>query len=400
MKEKLKNFGGALKSYVMLLVLVVIVFLFQAITGGTLLTSTNVFNLINQNAYIMILAIGMLLCILTGGNVDLSVGSVIGFSGATMATMMQNGINPYLALLAGLAIGILVGAWNGFWIAYIKIPPFITTMAGMFIFRGATMMVLTGGKTISPLPEQFTGLASGYIGTSETSGTICFSAGIVLALLFVLSQVLSYLRQKRNGYLVESPVIMGIRTVVIAAGIIWLFTTMSVERGIPIVLITVGVVALIYNYITQRTVLGRHLYALGGNAKAARLSGVNNDKIMFLVYTNMGFLSAVAAVAYCSRINAATAAAGTGSEMDAIAACFIGGAAATGGIGTVGATLVGALIMGVMNNGMSILGLGYDMQQAVKGVVLIIAIAFDVITKQKTLVPIMERIRRKLSSNK
>lgn len=244
MKEKLKNFGGALKSYVMLLVLVVIVLLFQAITGGTLLTSTNVFNLINQNAYIMILAIGMLLCILTGGNVDLSVGSVIGFSGATMATMMQNGINPYLALLAGLAIGIFVGAWNGFWIAYIKIPPFITTMAGMFIFRGATMMVLTGGKTISPLPEQFTGLASGYIGTAETSGTICFSAGIVLAILFVLSQVLSYLRQKRNGYLVESPVIMGIRTVVIAAGIIWLFTTMSVERGIPIVLITVGVVAL------------------------------------------------------------------------------------------------------------------------------------------------------------
>lgn len=205
MKEKAgKTSGIGIKQYVMLIVLLVIIGLFQWLTKGVLLTSLNVFNLINQNAYIMILAVGMLICILTGGNVDLSVGSIIGFTGAVMATLMNiSKLSPYLAIVVGLGLGTLLGAWQGFWIAYVRIPPFITTLSGMLVFRGATMMVLEGGKTIAPLPAAFTALASGYLGTPETAGTISRLSGIVLAVLFLLMQVLNYAKRKKSGYTVE-----------------------------------------------------------------------------------------------------------------------------------------------------------------------------------------------------
>lgn len=400
MKKK-ASIGSKLMQFVMPMILVILLILFQVLTGGVLLTSTNVFNLINQNAYIIVLAVGMLMCILTGGNVDLSVGSIMAFASAVMGSLMVNkGVNPYLAIIIGLLIGLAVGCWHGFWIAFVKVPPFIATLAGQLIFRGATMMVLEGGKTIAPLPEQFTALGSGYIGNNEIAGTICLIAGVVIAVVFLVMQLIGYNNKKRNGYEVEKMSSMIIRNVVIAAVVVLIFWRISIDKGVPTVLITAGIVALVYNYFTQRTVMGRHLYALGGNAKAAKLSGVKTDRMMFFAYANMGFLSAVAAVLYAARTNAAAAAAGNGAELDAIASCFVGGASAAGGVGTVSGVLVGSLILGVLNNGMSILGMGMDMQKAIKGLVLLAAIAMDVITKQKTLTPMIDNIRRKLSKNK
>lgn len=393
-KEKLEK---TFKQYSMLIVLLVIVLVFQVITKGTLLTSLNVFNLVNQNAYIMILSIGMLLVILTG-NVDLSVGSTIAFVGACIATFaVEVGMNTYLSIAIGLLIGILIGIWQGFWIAYVRIPPFIATLAGMLILRGGTMLVLTGGKTINPLPDNLTGLASGYIGSQETSGTISIIIGVALALLFIVAQIGGRLRRKREGYEVDSVLSLIARMVIVSAAIVWFFCKLAEKRGVPTVLIWVAIIALVYNYITQKTVLGRHLYALGGNAKAAKLSGIKTERTLFLAYVNMSFLAAISAVAYCARLNASVAAAGDGAEFDAIGACFIGGASAAGGVGTVFNTIVGALIMGILNNGMSILGLGTDLQKAIKGFVLLAAIAIDVISKQKTLDPMIDSIRRKFS---
>ncbi|GHU65344.1 sugar ABC transporter permease [Clostridia bacterium] len=389
-----EKIGGILKQYIMVIILVAILLIFQITTSGALLTSVNLFNLVNQNAYGMILAVGMLICVLTGGNVDLSVGSLLGFVSACMATFMtEYGMNTYLAIFLGLLIGILAGVWQGFWIAYVRVPSFITTLAGMLIFQGGILLVLKGGKTIAPLPESFNVLASGYIGTAEASGSICLAVGVMIALVFVFFQIKNYITRKRNGYSVNRIGSLLLSCIIVSAVLIWAFAKIAEQRGVPTVLILVGLVALIYYFVTQKTVIGRHLYALGGNAKAAKLSGIKTDRILFLAYVNMSLLAAVAAVAYSARMNAAAATAGTGTELDAIGAVFLGGASASGGIGTVGGTLIGALIMGVLNNGMSIMGLGTDMQQAVKGLVLLAAVAVDVISKQRTLDPIMNRIR-------
>ena len=259
------------------------------------------------------------------------------------------------------------------------------------------MMVLQGGKTIAPLPDAFTALGSGYIGNKQVAGTICIITGVVLAVVFFVLQLISYGSKKRSGYEVESLTTILIRSLLIAAFIVVVFWRISIDKGVPTVLITVGVIALAYNYFTQRTVKGRHLYAMGGNIKAAKLSGVKTENMMFFVYANMGFLCAVAAVLYAARTNAAAAAAGNGAELDAIASCFVGGASAAGGVGTVSGVLVGSLILGTLNNGMSILGMGMDMQKAIKGLVLLAAIAMDVITKQKTLTPMIDNIRRKFA---
>jgi len=382
MTKKL-SISKILKQYMMLIVLLVIIVLGNVLTNGILLKPMNVSNLINQNAYIVILAVGMLLCILTGGNVDLAAGSVVALIGACAGTFIITwDWNPYLSVILCLVLGILIGAWQGFWIAYVRIPAFIVTLSGQLVFRGLTLMILKG-LTISPFPEQYMGLTTGFIGTADTRKTIALVVGIIAAIIFVILQFYNRLTRKKKGYETETVVSTLVRSVVIGAAVIWLFWMLSKYRGIPTVMITLGAVLMIYYFITSKTVMGRHLYAIGGNEKAAKLSGVNTNRMLFLAYVNMSFLAAVAGIAFSARLNGASPQAGTGFELDAIGSCYIGGASAYGGVGTVGGALIGALIMGILNNAMSILGISQDAQQMVKGLVLLAAVAFDVISKQK-----------------
>ncbi len=386
-----------LRQYMMLIVLVALILVFQWMTNGVLLKPMNVSNLINQNAYIVILAVGMLICILTGGNIDLAVGSVVGVVGACAGTFIMTwGWNSYLSVLLCLVIGLLIGIWQGFWIAYVRIPAFIVTLSGQLVFKGLTMMILKG-LTISPFPQAYLDLTSGFIGSADARAIIARIAGYAIAAIFLALQIRTRMVRKRKGYDVEPVAIMIVRMAIVAAALIWLFTTLSNYRGIPRVFLTMGAVLLIYWFITSKTVTGRHLYAIGGNEKAARLSGVKTDRILFLAYVNMSLLAAIAAIVFSSRLNSASPQAGQGFELDAIGSCYIGGASAYGGIGNVGGVLIGALIMGVLNNGMSILGISQDAQQVVKGLVLLAAVAFDVVSKQKVQIPVLSKIfhRRK-----
>lgn len=391
-----------LRQYMMLIVLVGIIIFFQVLTKGTLLKPMNVSNLIFQNAYVVILAVGMLLCILTGGNIDLSVGSVVALIGACAGTFIITwGWNPHLAILLSLLIGIAIGVWQGFWIAYVRIPAFIATLAGMLVFRGLTLIMLKG-LTLAPFPQEYLAYSTGFI-PDILPGVNLFGVrnptslllGILTALIFSIIQIHSYRSRKKKGYLVESPVALGIKLLIISAAIIWLFYILANYRGVPMVFIILGIILIVYSYFTSSTVIGRHLYAMGGNEKAARLSGVKTRQLLFLVYVNMAFLASVAGIVFSARLNSASPQAGQSFELDAIAACFIGGASATGGIGTVGGTLIGALIMGILNNGMSIMGISSNVQQVVKGLVLLAAVAFDVISKQNIKFAFLSRLRPK-----
>jgi len=377
-----------LKQYMLLIVLAGIIILFQKLTNGTLLKPMNVSNLIFQNAYVVILAVGMLLCILTGGNIDLSVGSLLALIGAFAGTFTITwGWNPHFSILLALLIGIGIGVWQGFWIAYMRIPAFIATLAGMLVFRGFTLIVLNG-MTLAPFPREYLAYSTGFIpdilegvnlfGVRNTTSLLL---GILIAVVFCIVQIISYNSRKRKGYSVENLALLGIKLVIIAAGIIWLFSILANYRGVPMVFVSLGIILIAYSYFTSSTVSGRHLYALGGNEKAARLSGVNTKKLLFFAYVNMAFLASVAGIVFSARLNSAAPGAGDGFELDAIGACFIGGASATGGIGTIGGTLIGALIMGILNNGMSIMGISSNVQMVVKGFVLLAAVAFDVISK-------------------
>lgn len=380
---KKASIGQFLKQNMMLIVLVGIVLLGAIFTKGVLLKPMNVSNLINQNAYIVILAVGMLMCILTGGNVDLAVGSTVALIGACAGTFIITwGWNTYLSVALCLLLGILLGFWQGFWIAYIRIPAFIVTLSGQLVFRGLTLMILKG-LTISPFPDSYMRLTTGFIGGEAYRKPMAFIVGLVLAAIVIALQITNRIKRKKKGYSVEHIAITIVRTALIAAAIIWLFWKLSKYRGIPTVLVTLGIVLLAYNFITSKTVMGRHLYAVGGNEKAAKLSGINTNRILFLAYVNMSFLAAVAGIAFSARLNGASPQAGESFELDAIGSCYIGGASAYGGVGTVMGALIGALIMGVLNNAMSILGISQDAQQVVKGLVLLAAVAFDVITKQK-----------------
>jgi putative multiple sugar transport system permease protein len=386
----------------MLLILVLIIGFFQIVTGGKLLNPMNVSNIIFQNAYVVILAVGMLLCILTGGNIDLSVGSVVAFICACAGTFIITWKwDPYASMILCLGISILIGMWQGFWIAYGRIPPFIMTLSGMLLFRGLTLMILNG-LTLAPFPASFLNFSTGFVFAGDPLSALnpfglrnatSLIIGVLLALAFIISQALGYARRKSKGYDVESLLSFVIKAAVIAAAAIALFYTLGRYRGVPTVLVTLGVILLVYSFLTSNTVIGRHLYALGGNEKAARLSGVKTKFLMFLAYTNMSFLAGVAGLVFAARLNSASPQAGQGFEMDAIAACFIGGASAYGGIGTIGGTLIGALIMGVLNNGMSIRGLDSNLQQVIKGSVLFIAVAFDVVSKQRLLTPVIDRAK-------
>ncbi|QTL99232.1 sugar ABC transporter permease [Iocasia frigidifontis] len=391
-----------LKQYMLLFVLLGIIVLFQVLTNGILLKPMNVSNLIFQNAYVVILATGMLLCILTGGNIDLSVGSVCALIGACAGTFIISwGWNPHLSILLSLLIGIGIGVWQGFWIAYVRIPAFIVTLAGMLIFRGLTLIVLNG-LTLAPFPSEYRAYSAGFIpdlfenmhlfGVRNSTSLVI---GIILAIAFSIYQIYSYNSRKNKGYSVESLLNMGFRLTIIAVAIIWVFYILANYRGVPMVFIILGIILIVYSYFTSSTVPGRHIYALGGNEKAARLSGVKTRKLLFLVYVNMAFLASIAGIVFSTRLNSASPQAGQLFELDAIGACFIGGASATGGIGTISGALIGAMTMGILNNGMSIMGVSSNVQQVVKGLVLLAAVAFDVISKQNIRFNFLSKLRRK-----
>jgi putative multiple sugar transport system permease protein len=381
-------FRRNLRQYAMLIALVFIMLFFQIATKGVLLVPMNVTNLVLQNAYVFILAIGMTLCILTGGNIDLSVGSVCAFISALCGTFIVTmKMNMGIALALALAVGLAIGVWQGLWIAFARIPAFIVTLAGMLLFRGLTVSMLKG-LTIGPFPEAFQKISSGFIpdfigGADAPLNFTALAAGFAIAVLYVFFKVRLRFARGRNG-LESTPTFLfagqlALIVAVIALGSYWLASF----RGIPIIFIIIGVLIFAYTFFTQRTVPGRYLYAMGGNEKAARLSGIDTNKVLFFAYVNMGVLSAVAGISVASRLNAASPMAGSNFELDAIASCFIGGASASGGIGTVVGAIIGGLVMGVLNNGMSIMGVGSDIQQVVKGLVLLLAVGFDIMSKKK-----------------
>ncbi|MDO4546607.1 MAG: sugar ABC transporter permease [Clostridia bacterium] len=386
----------------MLIALVVIVGIFQWMTSGVLLKPMNVSNLINQNAYVVILAVGMLICILTGGNIDLAVGSVVALVGACAGTFIVTwGMNSYISVVLCLIIGIIIGIWQGFWIAYVRIPAFIVTLSGQLVFRGLTLLILKG-LTIAPFPQDFQTLSTGFIpdfiggmfGYSERPNITCLVLGAIIAVVYLIMQISARVKRKKKNYPVENILVTLLRVAIIGAAVIWLFYELAMYRGVPTVLITLGIVLIVYAYITSKTVMGRHIYAIGGNEKAARLSGVKTNKMLFLAYVNMSFLAAIAGIIFAARLNSASPQAGQSFELDAIGACYIGGASAYGGIGTVGGALIGALVMGVLNNGMSIMGISSNAQQVVKGLVLLAAVAIDVISKQKLLTPFLAKFKK------
>lgn len=388
MENRIKLSEG-LKKYTMVIVLAVVVILFTVNTGGKMLLPQNVNNLIAQNAYVFILATGMLFCILTGGNIDLSVGSVVCFVGAIGGSMMiEMGINPYLSLFAMLIMGILVGAWQGFWIAYVRIPPFIVTLAGMLMFRGLSNVVLQG-MTLSPIPEPFLNLFNTYVPDVfgvEGFNLTCFLVGILACVIFIAVELLNRKKKQKKGYRVEPISGLLIKMIFMTCVVLFFMYKLARYKGIPSALIWVIAIIGIYSYIASKTTNGRYFYAVGGNEKATRLSGIDTNKVYFLAYLNMGLLAAVAGMVTVARLNSANPTAGNNYEMDAIGACFIGGASAYGGTGTVPGVIVGATLMGVLNLGMSIMGVDQNLQKVVKGAVLLAAVIFDVVSKRKSFI--------------
>ena len=396
----LNTIKAVLKSNTMLFVLVGVMILFEVLIRasghGSLFAPANITNIIRQNAYVAILATGMLLCILTGGNIDLSVGSVVALIGALAGVFIVNwGWPIWLAVIACLILGTAIGAFHGFFIAYIHIPPFITTLAGMLLWRGVATIVLDG-RPIAPFPDKYLKLFESYIPKAgdediELLGgwvdkqilITTLIVTIICILAYVILEIISRRNKIKKNYTVQSTGSFIAKLVVLSAVIFVIGQFLARDRGLPVVLILLGVIIAAYSYFTQNTVPGRYLYAIGGNEKAARLSGVNTKNVMFFAYTNMGFIAAVAALVTIARMNSAQPTSGQNYEMDAIASCFIGGASAYGGTGTVGGAVVGAIFMGVLNNGMSILGVDMNWQRAVKGSVLLAAVIFDVVSKRK-----------------
>ncbi|MCL2322497.1 MAG: sugar ABC transporter permease [Oscillospiraceae bacterium] len=374
-----------LKKNSMLFALIVATILFEFLTKGKLLVPQNVTNLLSQNGYVVILAIGMLMCILTGGNIDLSVGSVVCLLGAIAGQFIVTyKANIFLSMIICIIAGIIIGAWHGYWIAYIRIPAFIVTLSGMLLWRGVALKVLNG-LTISPFPTNYLSLFNNFIPNFSNSklNVTSILIGVLLSLIYIFIQIINRNSKVKKGYKTESFISMVVKSALIIAFIVAASINLANYKGIPVILIILAVIAGVYTYYTTKTVPGRYLYAMGGNEKAARLSGINTNRVLFLSYVNMGFLCAIAALVCVARFNSAAPTAGTNYELDAIGACFIGGASAYGGIGTVGGTVIGAIFMGVLNNGMSIMGADSNDQRIIKGLVLLAAVAFDVLSKKK-----------------
>ena len=398
----LSTLKSVAKGNTMVFVLVGVMLLFELLIRisdhGSLFAPANITNIIRQNAYVAILATGMLCCILTGGNIDLSVGSVVALVGALAGVFIVNwGWPIWLGIIACLLIGTMIGAFHGVFIAYIHIPPFITTLAGMLLWRGVATIVLDG-KPIAPFPQKYLNLFESFLpkgsdGESEMeflgeivdkpTFLVTMIIALIAILIFVILEIISRKKKIKKNYTVSSKGSFIAKLVVLSLVILILGQFLARDRGIPVVMILLAVIIAAYAYFTQNTVPGRYLYAIGGNEKAARLSGVNTNNVMFFAYTNMGLISAVAALVTVARLNSAQPTAGQNYEMDAIASCFIGGASAYGGTGTVTGAVIGAIFMGVLNNGMSILGVDMNWQRAVKGLVLLLAVIFDVTSKKR-----------------
>ena len=386
--EKKKTVNLDLKQFSMVLALIAIYIIFYFMTGGVNATPMNMNNLIMQNSYVVILATGMLLCVLTG-NVDLGVGSYVALCGAIAAKLVvENGMSIPLAFLITILVGTAFGAFNGFFIAYLDIPPFVVTLAGMLIGRGLTYTLLES-KTVGPLPDAYVKVGAGFFITNKIqmgSGTldiVCIIVAIIATALIIFSELKSIKTRQKYGLAIVTPWQTIAKLAIIIAIVWFFFYKLARYNGIPIVLIIMAVIVGIYHFITSKTVPGRQIYALGGNAKAARLSGIDTRKVFFWVYTNMGFLAAIAGIVLSARNASATPKAGDGFELDEIASCYIGGAAAAGGIGTVIGAVVGAFVMGVLNNGMFLIGLSTDLQKVVKGLVLLGAVTFDIVSNKK-----------------
>jgi putative multiple sugar transport system permease protein len=374
-----------LRDYGMLLSLVFIMALFEVLTDGTLLRPLNLTNLVLQNSYIVIMALGMLL-VIVAGHIDLSVGSVCGFVGALAAVLMVNyGWHFVPATLVCLLAGGLIGAAQGWFVAYGKIPSFIVTLAGMLVFKGLTLALLQG-QSIGPFPVEFQRLSSGFIPDvfdGVDLRTTSLLIGLVTAAALVAFSLRGRAQQIKHGMESEPHAFFIAKTLAFVAAIVFLSYLLSSYKGLPNVLIVMAVLIVVYGFVTRRTTLGRRIYALGGNEKAARLSGIKTERLALLTFVNMGMLAALAGLVFAARLNTATPKAGVGFELDVIAACFIGGASASGGVGKVMGAVIGAFVMGVMNNGMSILGIGIDYQQVIKGLVLLAAVFIDVYNKNK-----------------
>ncbi|SHI48003.1 multiple monosaccharide ABC transporter permease [Pseudobutyrivibrio xylanivorans] len=377
-----------MKQYGMFIALIVIYLIFALLTGGKNLTPMNINNLVMQNGYVVILAIGMLLCVLTG-NVDLGVGSVVALCGATAGIMMMDlKMNMWVAILAALVIGLLVGMFAGFFIAYLSIPPFVVTLATMLMGRGLTYTLLQA-QTKGPLPTEYNFIGAGFLPTYK----IFFGDGILdlvsIAVAIIASAALIWselreIKTKKKYNFALAPAWQTVLKVAIELFILWFFLyKLARYNGLPFVLLIMVVLIAIYAFVTTKTVAGRQIYALGGNRKAANLSGIDTNKVFFWVYTNMGVLSAIAGIVLSARNGSSTPKAGDGFEMDAIASCYIGGAAVAGGSGTILGAVVGAFVMGVLNNGMSLFGWSTDIQKIVKGAVLLGAVTVDVMSKRK-----------------
>lgn len=384
--ETLKQmFKSNIREYGMVIALVSIVLFFEIVSNGVLLQPLNVTNLIQQNSYILVLAIGMLL-VIVAFQIDLSVGSIAAFVGAVSAILMvDHHVGVVSGVLVSLLIGGLAGAFQGYWVAYFKIPGFIVTLAGMLIFRGLTMTALEG-QSKAPFPELFQKMSNGFIpdvlnGTSIHITTLVI--GAILTLVYIYFELSHRKAKQEYNFEVIPMQFLAAKLVFVGLAINWFMYLLASYKGIPNVLILLFVLIVFYTFITTKTVVGRHIYALGGNEKAAKLSGVKTQRIVFWVFVNMGVLAALSGLVFAARLNAATPKAGTGFELDAIAACFIGGASTAGGIGVVMGAIIGGLVMGVMNNGMSLMGVTIDMQQTIKGLVLLLAVAFDIYTKSK-----------------
>lgn len=384
MEQKKKYVNLDLKSFGMVGALIIIFALFYVLSNGANATPININNLIMQNGYIIILATGMLLCVLTG-NVDLGVGSIVALCAASAGKLvMEQGWSVSLAWLVAIVMGTLVGMFAAVFIAYLNIPPFVVTLATMLMGRGLTYTMLAS-QTVGPLPESYTKIGAGFLPSfkiGELDG-LCIIVAIVTSVLIVFFEMKTIKTNNKYGFANIVPWQMIVKDAVILVIVWFFFISLAKNKGIPNQLLVVAVIVGIYHFITSQTVAGRQVYALGGNAKAARLSGINTKKVFFWVYTNMGMLSAIAGIILSARQGAANPKMGDGIELDAIGSCYIGGAAAAGGVGTIVGAVVGALVMGVLNNGMSLIGLPTDFQKVVKGAVLLGAVTLDVLTKHK-----------------
>ena len=374
-----------MRQYGMLVALALIVLLFQIWTGGTLLLPNNVSNLIQQNSYILILAMGMMVVIIAG-HIDLSVGSLAAFVGALSAVMMVKHDMPWVAaLVLSLLVGALAGAWQGFWIAYVGIPSFIVTLAGMLLFRGATQIVLEG-QSVGPFPHGFQQLAQGFI-PEVGPYTQYHNPTLLLGFVVITVVLVQQWRDRRRQLAYElEPLPFNfwvLKCVAIVAAVVAVTLTLASYRGVPLVLLILCALLISLGYVMRNAVIGRHVYALGGNKAAAKLSGVKDKRVTFLVFVNMGVLAALAGCVYAARLDAATPQAGLMFELEAIAAAFIGGASMSGGVGKVMGAVIGGLVLGVLNNGMSLVGIGTDYQQVIKGLVLLAAVGFDVWNKRR-----------------